>query len=99
MFYPKNWYATDHFISYHFKLLIILTFHSKYLAKSIERGCLSSTTQCTNASHCYTCQGDGCNNLMGNNTQVPLAPNSATAWTSTMALLLIPATISLLLNF
>lgn len=63
-------------------------------AKSIERGCLSETTKCTNPSHCFICDGDGCNNLLGNNTALPLAPNSGAAWTSTMAIILIPALIS-----
>lgn len=69
-----------------------------FLAKSIERGCLGETTKCANREHCFTCDGVGCNNLMGNDTQVRMAPNSATAWTSTMALLMVPAVISLLLT-
>lgn len=64
-------------------------------AKSITRDCLSETTKCTNMSHCFICDGDGCNNLIGNNTVIPVAPNSAAAWTSTFAFMILPALIFL----
>lgn len=66
--------------------------------KTIERGCMSDATKCAPESHCLICDGDGCNNKAGNATEIPLAPNSATAWTSTMALLLVPAVIGLQLT-
>lgn len=69
-----------------------------FSAQSIERGCLSETTKCTNPSHCYICDGDGCNNPMGNNTNLPIAPNSASTWTTTMAVIMVPALISLQLT-
>lgn len=75
----------------------LVCFFLLYSAKSIERGCLSETAKCTNTTHCKICDGDGCNNYMGNSTEIPTAPNSATAWNSatTVALILVPALISL----
>lgn len=62
-----------------------------FSAKSITRDCLSETAKCTNLNHCFICDGDGCNNLIGNNTMIPVAPNSAAAWTPTVVLMLLPA--------
>lgn len=66
---------------------------------SIRRGCLSDeNSNCVNVSHCMICDGDGCNNLAGNNTYIPTAPSSAAAWTSTMAILLVTVLTSYVLT-
>lgn len=62
--------------------------YTRKTAKSIERGCLSDTTRCANINHCKICDGDGCNNQDGNDKDIPIAPNSAVMWTSTITLMI-----------
>lgn len=103
MLYSQNWYEiaiSKHLKTINFFRSVMLSFlfiHS--IEKSIERGCLSDTTKCTNMLHCFICEGSGCNNLAGNNSNVPVAPNSATAWTSTLATVLVATLLNLKLSF
>ncbi|KAI8127895.1 hypothetical protein FF38_08596 [Lucilia cuprina] len=59
---------------------------------SVQRGCLSSVQAnglCKDISNCYTCEGDGCNFLEFNNTEIPLARDSAMAYAGTSMFLLL----------
>ena len=65
-------------------------------ATSFMRGCLSSVQAerklCVNETNCYTCEGNGCNNLLFNSTLIPMARDSASGFGySTLTLLLAAA--------
>ncbi|XP_055301967.1 uncharacterized protein LOC129568305 [Sitodiplosis mosellana] len=64
--------------------------------KTIERGCLSDTAKCSNPSHCSICDGEGCNNELGNSTSIPTAPNVGTQlWAPTVTMMLIAVLVNL----
>lgn len=64
---------------------------------TIERGCLSSSAnRCQNLSHCFVCNGHGCNSFNSTDSQVPLSPNSASFFYPTFSMLL---TVCLILAF
>ncbi|KAH8416552.1 hypothetical protein KR222_009013, partial [Zaprionus bogoriensis] len=67
---------------------------------SFQRGCLSSAQankQCIKKGNCYTCLGRGCNYLYANNTQIPLARDSAVSAVLSLSLLLVCGLASLLM--
>ncbi|XP_020797871.1 uncharacterized protein LOC110176007 [Drosophila serrata] len=58
---------------------------------SFQRGCLSSARaqkQCVKDGNCFTCEGRGCNFLAANDTQIPLARDSAVQVALTFSLMI-----------
>lgn len=65
---------------------------------TVERGCLSSSgSRCNNISHCLICNGHGCNTFNATDSQVPLAPNSASMFQPILPIL-VAVLIAVLLN-
>ncbi|XP_031638300.1 uncharacterized protein LOC116350598 [Contarinia nasturtii] len=58
-------------------------------AKTIERGCLSDTSKCSNVSHCSICTGEGCNNEKGSSDKIPTAPSSAAHLAATFSVAIV----------
>jgi len=57
---------------------------------TVTRGCTSDFRRlCVNPQHCHICEISGCNNLIGNSDQVPIAPPPSSAVTNKISIIML----------